>query len=107
MRNFVPADHGTNEVAAGHVMNRSIRSFDGVAVSCRREHCGTLQVFTLAVSARLMRVKHRPVLARAHKTGRISWEPVAARLGGIGKLSDPVGVYLFPDGKRSPHFLFY
>lgn len=84
-----------------------VSSFDGVLVGCSRENCGAPQVFTLAVSARLMRVKHRPVLARAHKTGQISWEPVAARPGGIGKLSDPVGVHLFPDGKRSPHFLFY
>ncbi len=88
-------------------MNMCVSSFDGVLVSCSREHCGVPKGFTLAVSARLMRVKHRSVLERAHKTGQISWEPVAARSGGIGKLSDPVGVHLFPDGKWSPHFLFY
>jgi hypothetical protein len=42
---------------------------------------------SLAESARLMRVRHRPVLARAHKTGHISCNPVAARPGDIVKVT--------------------
>ena len=89
---------------AGHVISMRVMSFDDVPASLRCAKCRASQGFTLAVSARLMRVKHRPVLAGAHKTGQISWEPVAARSGGIGKLSDPVGVHHFPDGRWSPRF---
>ena len=83
-----------------------VMSFD-VLADCRCANGVAQQGFTLAESARLMRVTHRPVLARAHKTGRISWKPVAARFGGIGNVSVPVGVYHFPDREVvSPFFYF-
>ena len=67
----------------------------------------TQQGFTLAESARLMHVTHRPLLARAPKTGEAPESRWPQGLESLVSCLTQSGCITFPAGEWSPHFLLY
>jgi hypothetical protein len=78
----------------------------GHALHAHRSGRGAQQGFTLAESARLMPVTHRPLLARAPKTGLSPESRWPQGLETLVSWLAQSGCIIVPAGQWSPHFLF-